>query len=155
MVFDRRKAQGAFEYILLLAGILLIVVLIIVILRGGVLSETEANVARTSTMSQSAARANCFNWCGRGAWRYIDPTANVNVNFTNASVDFNPSINCTLTIGLSKAPSAGCFYKTDGPNGTCNNYTAIQVTGHDVPPQNTRFCGYFAEGIPKEEVEED
>ncbi len=39
-----RKAQGAFEYILLLAGVLLIVVLAIIILRGSVLTTANAQI---------------------------------------------------------------------------------------------------------------
>ncbi|MEW5955571.1 MAG: class III signal peptide-containing protein [Candidatus Micrarchaeota archaeon] len=146
MIASRKKGQGAFEYILLLAGILLIVVLIIVILKGGLLSETQVNVQRTSTMSQSAARANCFNWCGDGAWRYVNQSVNLNVS--PAGNPFNPSTACTLENGLSTAPNASCFYTPTGSNGTCNNYTAVAASGSNVPPQNARFCGYFAEGVP-------
>ena len=42
------KGQGAFEYILLLAGILLIVVLVIVILKSAILSPANANVQNTN-----------------------------------------------------------------------------------------------------------
>ena len=43
------KGQGAFEYILLLAGILLIVVLVIVILKSSILTNANTNVAQSST----------------------------------------------------------------------------------------------------------
>ena len=39
-----RRAQGAFEYILLLAGVLLIVVLAIIILRGSVLGAANNQI---------------------------------------------------------------------------------------------------------------
>jgi len=39
-----KKAQGAFEYILLLAGVLLIVILVIVILRSGILSQANQQI---------------------------------------------------------------------------------------------------------------
>jgi len=39
------KGQGAFEYILLLAGVLLVVILAIVILRGGILNQANAQIA--------------------------------------------------------------------------------------------------------------
>jgi uncharacterized protein (UPF0333 family) len=38
------KAQGAFEYILLLAGILLIVILVVVILRTSVLGQANSQI---------------------------------------------------------------------------------------------------------------
>jgi hypothetical protein len=41
----RFRGQGAFEYILLLAGVLLVVVLAIVILRGGVLATANNQIA--------------------------------------------------------------------------------------------------------------
>ena len=50
------KAQGAFEYILLLAGVLLIVVLAIIILRGSVLNQGNQQIV--SNMNQSLYRTN-------------------------------------------------------------------------------------------------
>jgi|GEM_PF-5238104 len=47
---SKSKSQGAFEYILLLGGILLIVVLIIVILKTAILSPANANVQNTNNI---------------------------------------------------------------------------------------------------------
>ncbi|HII38802.1 TPA: class III signal peptide-containing protein, partial [Candidatus Micrarchaeota archaeon] len=58
----RKKGQGAFEYILLLAGILLIVVLVIVILKGGLLNDTQTNVQESANAAQINTRTQCLNW---------------------------------------------------------------------------------------------
>ncbi|NYZ74997.1 class III signal peptide-containing protein [Candidatus Micrarchaeota archaeon] len=138
----RKKGQGAFEYILLLAGILLIVVLVIVILKGGLLTETQANVQGSSTAAQANARSNCLNWCGEGAWQYYGSGA------YNDSSSF-----CSDTKLLSANPDSNCFYNAN--NATIKaNTTACNMTGTplyagiDVPPQNARSCSFFATGIP-------
>lgn len=51
------RGQGAFEYILLLAGILLIVILVIVILRSSVLSQANAQI--TSNVNTFTSLTNC------------------------------------------------------------------------------------------------
>ena len=53
------KAQGAFEYILLLAGVLLIVVLAIIILRGSVLNQGNQQIV--SNINQTLYRSNASN----------------------------------------------------------------------------------------------
>ena len=129
----RKKGQGAFEYILLLAGILLIVVLVIVILKGGLLTETQTNVQASSSIAQSNARSNCLNWCGKGAWVYYNTTA-----------DGRGYASCTDTELLSSSPESTCFFNgTDSAN--CNS---TWTAGAGIPPQNARSCSFFAEGIP-------
>ncbi|MEW5955572.1 MAG: class III signal peptide-containing protein [Candidatus Micrarchaeota archaeon] len=123
----KKKGQGAFEYILLLAGILLIVVLVIVILKGGLLTETQTNVRESAGTSQANARTNCLNWCGTGAWRYMGDN-----NAANAScVDYGS------TGLLGSSPNANCFYPT------CSNATYAGIA-----PQNARACGLFSTDVP-------
>jgi len=132
----RKKGQGAFEYILLLAGILLIVVLVIVILKGGLLTETQSNVQGSSSVAQANARVNCLNWCGQGAWKYI-----------NSLADYNTSCSDTLLLAGNTSDNAynTCFYNSSAsaPNGTCNWGAALVHAGTDVPPQNARSCSFF------------
>ncbi len=58
------KGQGAFEYILLLAGILLIVVLVIVILKSSILSGASTNVNTTSNDIMNNVNASACNYSG-------------------------------------------------------------------------------------------
>lgn len=44
-----KRGQGAFEYILLLAGILLVVIIAVVLLKGGVLSGAQSGLSSTAT----------------------------------------------------------------------------------------------------------
>ena len=132
----RKKGQGAFEYILLLAGILLIVVLVIVILKGGLLTETQSNVQGSSSVAQANARVNCLNWCGQGSWTYLN------------GASLGNRTNCTdtllLTGNVSDSNWQGCHYDpATGDTQTCN---ATYFTGGtaDVPPQNARACSFFA-----------
>ena len=55
------KGQGAFEYILLLAGILLIVVLVIVILKSSILTSANANVNQSSQTITKQTNATLCN----------------------------------------------------------------------------------------------
>ena len=57
MVFARRKGQGAFEYILMLSGVLLIVILIILILRG-TLSGANNQVAASQNQFGNVTQIN-------------------------------------------------------------------------------------------------
>ncbi|MEK6953670.1 MAG: class III signal peptide-containing protein [Candidatus Micrarchaeota archaeon] len=59
-----KRGQGAFEYILLLAGVLLIVVLAIIILRGAV-PGTQTQLAQCK--AQVASVPVCINSTGAGA----------------------------------------------------------------------------------------
>ncbi len=57
----KKKGQGTFEYILLLAGVLLIVVLAIVLLRGGLFQSQSTAVQKNNCMSALALSGNCYN----------------------------------------------------------------------------------------------
>jgi uncharacterized protein (UPF0333 family) len=55
------KAQGAFEYVLLLAGILLIVILVIVILRSSVLNQANAQIRQNTNTIQQLTNCTQIN----------------------------------------------------------------------------------------------
>ncbi|MEK6843514.1 MAG: class III signal peptide-containing protein [Candidatus Micrarchaeota archaeon] len=57
-----KRGQGAFEYILLLAGVLLIVVLAIIILRGTIQGDT--GTAKALCLAQISKAAPCYNTDG-------------------------------------------------------------------------------------------
>lgn len=54
------KAQGAFEYLLLLAGILLIVILVVVILRGSGLNQANQEIQQN--IRTLGNLTNCTNY---------------------------------------------------------------------------------------------
>ncbi|MBU1196902.1 class III signal peptide-containing protein [Candidatus Micrarchaeota archaeon] len=74
-----RKAQGAFEYILLLAGVLLIVVLAIIILRGSVLGSANNQITtgvETWKNNTAACASNEQLWSnGSGGYCCTAPPA--------------------------------------------------------------------------------
>ncbi len=61
----KRKGQGAFEYVLLLGGVLLIVVLAVVLLRGGLFESSSQNVELTACQNSLVTASGCFE---NGAW---------------------------------------------------------------------------------------
>jgi len=67
-----RKAQGTFEYVLLLAGVLLIVVLAIVLLRGGIFGGGAKDVELQNCARQLAQLGICFNPAGQ-----VKPTVKI------------------------------------------------------------------------------
>lgn len=67
-----RKGQGAFEYVLILAGVLLIVVLAIVILRGG-LGGNAQELSLAACQNQIAKYSGCYNVLGE--WQDVDISA--------------------------------------------------------------------------------
>ena len=131
----KKRGQGAFEYILLLAGILLIVVLVIVILKGGLLTETQTNVQKSTGISQANARTHCLDWCGDGAWKYLNSSAS------------GYDTNCNDSSLLGSSPNSNCFW-----NGTETSYcNATKIAGSSAagtPPQNARACGLFSTDMP-------
>ncbi len=55
-----QKAQGAFEYLLLLGGVLLIAVLVVLILRGGVFSQAKHTIdVNTNAWVNLTNTSNC------------------------------------------------------------------------------------------------
>ena len=56
-----RKAQGAFEYILLLAGVLLIVILVIVILRSGILGAANNQISKNVNVWKGLTNCTQYN----------------------------------------------------------------------------------------------
>jgi hypothetical protein len=133
-----KRGQGAFEYILLVAGILLIVVLVILLLKGGLVSQSGANVAESGEKARINSEINCLQFCGAGAWKYITP--NAKGNYTN----------CTVREGITGNPA--CFWNAStGDTATCNvtavlieaGYTPSEAAKYyNVTPANTDFCGY-------------
>jgi hypothetical protein len=61
-----KRGQGAFEYILLLAGVLLIVVLAIIILRGTLTGGNQKEINKQACLSVIAKTAACYD--GGGNW---------------------------------------------------------------------------------------
>jgi len=70
--FLKRKGQGTFEYVLLLAGVLLIVVLAIVLLRGGIFGGGAKDVELQNCARQLAQSGICFNPAGQ-----VKPTVKI------------------------------------------------------------------------------
>jgi len=62
----RKKGQGMFEYVLLLAGILLIVVLAIVLLRGGLFGGAQKDVKITNCQAALSRISACY--AADGTW---------------------------------------------------------------------------------------
>ncbi|MEW5955763.1 MAG: class III signal peptide-containing protein [Candidatus Micrarchaeota archaeon] len=116
-----KKGQGAFEYILLLAGILLIVVIVIVVLKGGIIGNEQTNIQQSSELAWTNANTFCLSWCGEGAWDYI-----------NSSAGYNAS--CTTNMA--------CLYDPDSAT-RCNETSAQQYAGQIAMPRNARACSFF------------
>lgn len=139
---SRKKGQGAFEYILLLAGILLIVVLVIVILKSGLTQQASAGITGTSNKIQANINTKCLDFCGDGAWDTIaiqNSTLQIIADTTT----------CTYAAGM--AGTEDCFYKYDGSTITdeCNvslhlhpkSDDTVNITTYDgAAPNNVKFC---------------
>lgn len=146
-MLKRRRAQGAFEYILLLAGILLIVVVVVLMLKSGVFQGAQQNVGESGNKLAINSKINCFEFCGDGAWNYV---ANAEPDATIA-----PYSNvCTLSEGVNG--NASCFYGANDSAAKDGAYhywcNASNVTGMDkyadTHPNNQFFCGYVRESAP-------
>ena len=100
----QKKGQGAFEYILMLAGILLIVVLIILILQG-----TIAGAAGGVTQGQ-----NVYNQTANAANVVSDKTVNIVVK-SNAGSTIGaapiPCIEGTAAVGSACTTNISCTSK--------------------------------------------
>ena len=57
----RKKGQGAFEYVLLLGGVLLIVVLAVVLLRGGLFQSGAESTYEQNCKLSLAQAAGCYD----------------------------------------------------------------------------------------------
>ncbi len=69
-----KRGQGAFEYILLLAGVLLIVVLAIIILRGTLTGAPGEQIGQAQCLAALSKASVCYNSTGgwnTGAGPYI------------------------------------------------------------------------------------
>ncbi len=92
-----RRAQGAFEYILLLAGVLLIVVLAIIILRGSVLGS--ANNQLVSGANAASQQSNVtIAFCGP----YLDGWPSTVFNGSGRAP--NSSTHCWNQVALAWYP---------------------------------------------------
>lgn len=58
---EKRKGQGAFEYILLLAGVLLIVIIIVILLRGPLSGTGAGEAAKQACYAQIAGLSTCWS----------------------------------------------------------------------------------------------
>ncbi|MFH0836450.1 MAG: class III signal peptide-containing protein [Candidatus Micrarchaeota archaeon] len=61
----KNKGQGAFEYVLLLAGVLLIVVLAVVLLRGGLGGAGDQQIQYNMCKNELASSGEC--WYANGS----------------------------------------------------------------------------------------
>jgi hypothetical protein len=106
-----KRGQGAFEYILLLAGVLLIVVLAIIILRGTLTGNKEG--ARAQCLASIAKATPCYN--ADGSWNVTtavtDPTG---YNFADWGVDATKCLTDSTTSAL-----AGTTWRVSGTNFRC------------------------------------
>ncbi|MBI5228889.1 class III signal peptide-containing protein [Candidatus Micrarchaeota archaeon] len=111
-----KKGQGAFEYILLLAGVLLIVVIIVVLLRGPLAQTGPAQAMKQACYTQLASSSGCWDTSG---------------NFkADGVVDYASVPSCK---GLN-----GYRIKGDTTAGLC---TATS-TSYEWATTGTGFCGF-------------
>ena len=129
---NNKKAQGAFEYILLVAGVLLIVVITFVVLKG-IPRAGESNIQESTLLAFQNAKTWCLNWCGEGAWDYI-----------NATAGYDPICTDAHLMGASAGSTAylDCVYQENATEG-CNATIAEQYGGQAIKPRNTRACAFF------------
>ncbi|MGB9576894.1 MAG: class III signal peptide-containing protein [Candidatus Micrarchaeia archaeon] len=143
----RKRGQGAFEYILLVAGILLIVVVVVLLLKSGVVQGAQKNVGESSGRLSVNSKISCLDFCGEGAWSYVanaEPSARV-TPYVDA---------CTLAEGVNG--NASCFYGESDAAARDGAYhywcNASNVTGMqkyaNTRPNNQLFCGYVRENAP-------
>ena len=92
-----RKAQGAFEYILLLAGVLLIVVLAIIILRGSVLTTANAQI---QAQTNAIGTQNNLTIAACGPYLLTRPSTVYNASYANP----NSSAHCWNQVALAWYP---------------------------------------------------
>jgi len=98
-----KRGQGAFEYVLLLGGVLLIVVLAVVLLRGGLFSSASQNVNLNACKNTLTTASGCFN--SQGEW------------LTDAQVSVTNSCHDTLeTAGYTCAGVLDSYTCQCGPN---------------------------------------
>ncbi|MGC8850805.1 MAG: class III signal peptide-containing protein [Candidatus Micrarchaeia archaeon] len=131
MGFAPRKGQGAFEYILLLAGILLIVVIVIIVLKSGLTQQSSTNIGESSEKIRVNAAVRCLDFCGDGAWAWAKSA--------NSSITLQYNSSCPIAAGLNGTPN--CFWTGSDNAVGCN---ATWSTGSSVyantPPNNAKFC---------------
>lgn len=140
----KKKGQGAFEYILLLAGILLIVVIIVVVLKSGLTQQSSTNIGASGEKIRANAAVQCLDFCGDGAWAWVKSA--------NPSYTVSPNTeDCPLKDGFEGA--SRCFYTASkeirpdncqAANATVAhifNSTGGNATEYDgVAPNNAKFC---------------
>ena len=99
----KRKGQGAFEYVLLLGGVLLIVVLAVVLLRGGLFESSSQNVELSACQNSLVTSPGCF---ADGEWQ------------SDAAVSV--SLNCRTVLNASNFDDYQCA-KPEGDGGPGEN----------------------------------
>ena len=99
-----KKGQGAFEYVLLLGGVLLIVVLAVVLLRGGLFESSSQNVQLSACQNSLVTSPGCFS---SGEWQSGGiASMSLSCRETLNASDF-ASYQCDLVLG---GPGAGKCY---------------------------------------------
>ena len=114
-----KRGQGAFEYILLLAGVILVVVLVIFFLRGGFLRGQETQIQLGTCKSQIAVAPECKDLT-TGNWV-----------ITNKLEGASLSDQCET---LLKASADYCLISSSATGTvttpiTCNDVTKVVVCG--------------------------
>jgi uncharacterized protein (UPF0333 family) len=93
----RKRGQGAFEYVLLLAGVILIVVVAILLMRGFFTGGTvQTTVDRSQCMYKLSSAPECFT---NGVWAECNQVLEAEYAYGNPS---------TTNICVSGAVPAGC-----------------------------------------------
>ncbi len=124
------RAQGAFEYMALLAGIVLVVVVANIVLKNALLAPSTQNLEAGTSKLKANADVNCLNYCGEGAWEWIKKE--------NASVQLRYSPACSLSEGLNGNPD--CFWNGSETQNCNSTWSTNSAQYSNKPPRNTRFC---------------
>lgn len=116
-----KRGQGAFEYVLLLGGVLLIVVLAVVLLRGGIFQSGGQTVSKQNCQSALAQSTGCYYT--NGTWQHggeVAPAPAACVQYqASYPDDVEDALGCDDLV-----PSAGFTFAWVSPNWCCGNKPA-------------------------------
>jgi len=128
----QKRGQGAFEYILLLAGVLLVVILAVVILRGGVLTQANNQIAGSlntyfgtidacTVLSQLVIHPQGTN--ATLTLCRVFPPASIAVYLYSTPLVFNGSTDlpANMTFSTDEVGNTRIFLNIVGKNGTALN----------------------------------
>lgn len=102
-----RKGQGAFEYVLLLAGVLLIVVLAVVLLRGGLFTPASNNAQVQTCVNTIAGLTGQTAVIQKNTASYSGCYGSNGVWNSSAEIASNATLGAACTTALAAEPGAG------------------------------------------------